>query len=147
MPIAMSPSPSPASSSRPRILFLGDDIQYCPEIYKRLQSQFDVIHPPPSDLRRPAFLQHLRDGTWGDFQAIMRPSWHTGGEMGKWDQELIGLLPQGVKVYASAGAGYDWVDVSCLAEHGSLTSMPFKRRSANGSEPSSLLALDQKSSC
>ncbi|KAI4187428.1 MAG: hypothetical protein LQ346_005496 [Caloplaca aetnensis] len=116
----MSPSPSPPSSSRPRILFLGDDIQYCPEIYKRLQSQFDVIHPPPPDLRRPAFLQHLRDGTWGEFQAIMRPSWHTGGEMGRWDQELIELLPQGVKVSASAGAGYDWVDVSCLAEHGIL---------------------------
>ncbi|KAL8903065.1 MAG: hypothetical protein Q9207_004175 [Kuettlingeria erythrocarpa] len=116
----MSPSPSPSSSSRPRILLLGDDVQYCPDIYKRLQSQFDVIHPPPSDLRRPAFLQHLRDGTWGDFQAIMRPSWHTGGEMGKWDQELIELLPQGVMVSASAGAGYDWVDVSCLAEHGIL---------------------------
>lgn len=38
--------------------------------------------------------------------------------MGQWDRELIELLPDEVKVYASAGAGYDWVDVSCLAEHG-----------------------------
>ncbi|KAL8926291.1 MAG: hypothetical protein Q9208_003013 [Pyrenodesmia sp. 3 TL-2023] len=120
MPIAMSPSPSPPSSSRPRILFLGDDVRYCPDIYKRLQAQFDIIQPPPSDLQRSAFLQHLRDGTWGDFQAIMRPSWHTGGEMGKWDKELIESLPQAVKVYASAGAGYDWVDVACLAQHGIL---------------------------
>lgn len=120
MPIAMSPSPSPPSSPRPGILFLGDDIQYCPEIHERLHSQFDIIHPPLSDLDRPTFLQHLRDGTWGDFQAIMRPSWHTGGEMGKWDKELIQLLPKGVRVSASAGAGYDWVDVVCLADHGTL---------------------------
>ncbi|KAL8670393.1 MAG: hypothetical protein Q9168_005075 [Polycauliona sp. 1 TL-2023] len=116
MPIAMTPSPPP--SDRPRILFLGDDITYNPDIYQRLASQFDIIHPSPADLQRPAFLQHLRAGSWGRFQAIMRPSWHTGGEMGNWDQELIELLPPGLKVYASAGAGYDWVDVRCLARHG-----------------------------
>lgn len=115
MPIAMSPSPPP---TRPRILFLGDGIQYSPDIYKRLQSHFDFVHPPKHDRHRPAFLQHLREGTWGDFQAIMRPSWHSGAEMGKWDEELIRLLPLGVKVSASAGAGYDWVDVGCLADHG-----------------------------
>ncbi|KAL8923135.1 MAG: hypothetical protein Q9172_003265 [Xanthocarpia lactea] len=114
----MSPSPSP--SGRSRILFLGDDIKYNPRIYERLTSHFDIIHPSPADLQRPAFLQHLRDGSWGHFQAIMRPSWHTGGEMGNWDKELIQLLPPGVKVYASAGAGYDWVDVHCLAGNGIL---------------------------
>ncbi|KAI4124904.1 MAG: hypothetical protein LQ338_004565 [Usnochroma carphineum] len=118
MPIAMSPSPPP--STRPRILFLGAGIQYCPEVYQRLQSQFDIIQPALSDLQRPAFLQHLRHRTWGDFQAIMRPSWHTGNEMGEWDRELIELLPKGVKVSASAGAGYEWVDVVCMAEHGIL---------------------------
>ncbi|KAL9640296.1 MAG: hypothetical protein Q9204_000777 [Flavoplaca sp. TL-2023a] len=116
MPMAMTPSPPP--SDRPRILFLGDDIQYNPDIYQRLASQFDIIHPQSADLHRPAFLQHLRDGSWDRFQAIMRPSWHTGGEMGNWDQELIELLPPSLKVYASAGAGYDWVDVVCLARHG-----------------------------
>ncbi|KAL8733057.1 MAG: hypothetical protein Q9181_003728 [Wetmoreana brouardii] len=119
MPIAMSPPPSP-SSSRPRILFLGDGISHRPDIYERLSSQFDIIQMPPAHRLRPAFLQHLRDGTWGDFEAIMRPSWHSGGEMGKWDKELIELLPPGVKVSASAGAGYDWVDTTCLAEHGIL---------------------------
>ncbi|CAO1601710.1 MAG: hypothetical protein LQ349_000025 [Xanthoria aureola] len=118
MPIAMTPSPPP--SDRARILFLGDDITYNPTLYQRLTSQFDIVHPPPADLQRPAFLQHLRDGSWGRFQAIMRPSWHTGGEMGNWDEELIRLLPPGLKVYASAGAGYDWVDVFALAKRGIL---------------------------
>ncbi|KAL8938698.1 MAG: hypothetical protein Q9216_003758 [Gyalolechia sp. 2 TL-2023] len=113
----MSPSPPLPPS---RILFLGDDITHNPEIYERLTSQFDIIQPPLAHLQRQPFMQHLKDKTWGDFQAIMRPSWHTGGEMGRWDRELIELLPPGVRVSASAGAGYDWVDVGCLAEHGIL---------------------------
>ncbi|KAI4196389.1 MAG: hypothetical protein LQ350_006575 [Teloschistes chrysophthalmus] len=112
--------PSSNLSNRPRILFLGTDILYNPSIYKRLVSQFDIIQPPLKDLRREPFMQHLRDGTWGDFQAIMRPSWHSGNEMERWDRETIELLPKGLKVFASAGAGYDWVDTACLAEHGIL---------------------------
>ena len=38
--------------------------------------------------------------------------------MGKWDKEIIELLPETVKVYASAGAGYDWVDTQALADRG-----------------------------
>ena len=38
--------------------------------------------------------------------------------MGLWDRELIELLPESVRVYASAGAGFDWVDTAILAEHG-----------------------------
>lgn len=38
--------------------------------------------------------------------------------MGNWDRELIELLPKAVKVYASAGAGFDWVDTETLAEYG-----------------------------
>lgn len=38
--------------------------------------------------------------------------------MGRIDRELISLLPDSVKVYASAGAGFDWVDTDILAEKG-----------------------------
>lgn len=38
--------------------------------------------------------------------------------MGNWDGELIELLPGSVRVMASAGAGYDWVDVEGLARRG-----------------------------
>lgn len=47
--------------------------------------------------------------------------------MGKWDRELIELLPKAVKVYASAGAGYDWVDTLTLAEFGELVKLRFAR--------------------
>lgn len=106
--------------TKPVILHLGDPIEYNTELYGRLKSQFDIINPHASELDRPAFLNHLRNKTWGDFVAIMRPFWNTGGEMDRWDRELIDLLPKGVKVYASAGAGYDWVDTDVLAEHGTF---------------------------
>ena len=38
--------------------------------------------------------------------------------MAPWNRELIELLPGGMKVMASAGAGFDWVDTGCLGEHG-----------------------------
>lgn len=50
--------------------------------------------------------------------------------MGNWDRELIELLPKAVKVYASAGAGFDWVDTEILAEHGEFQMLsPGKRDS------------------
>lgn len=117
MPLAGPPSP-PAMAGKPLILHLGDPIIHDLQYYHRLQSQFDFINPPASQLQRSAFINHLRKRTWGDFSAIMRPFWNTGGEMGKWDGEIIDLLPKSVKVYASAGAGYDWVDTNALADHG-----------------------------
>jgi len=38
--------------------------------------------------------------------------------MGQWDAELIELLPESVKVFASAGAGFDWADTKLLGEKG-----------------------------
>lgn len=40
--------------------------------------------------------------------------------MGRWDRELIELLPPSMQVMASAGAGFDWVDTGVLAEFGML---------------------------
>lgn len=49
--------------------------------------------------------------------------------MGRWDKELVPLLPESVKVFASAGAGYDWADVDVLADHGNLFSGCLSNRS------------------
>lgn len=37
--------------------------------------------------------------------------------MGRWDAELISLLPESVRIFASAGAGFDWADVDVLGKH------------------------------
>lgn len=55
---------------------------------------------------------------YGDFVAIFRPFFQTGGEMGQWDDELIGLLPESVRIFASAGAGFNWADVELLGRRG-----------------------------
>ena len=116
--VDIRPTPSPKPSQKPIILHLGDPIEYNHELHERLDDQFQIVRPSASDLQRPNFLNHLKNKTWGEFVAIMRPFWNTGNEMKPWDKELIELLPKGVKVYASAGAGYDWVDTEILAEHG-----------------------------
>lgn len=36
--------------------------------------------------------------------------------MGQWDNELISLLPSSVRIFASAGAGFNWADVDILGQ-------------------------------
>ena len=44
--------------------------------------------------------------------------------MGRWDAEMIPLLPKSLKVFASAGAGFDWADVDLLANAGLFPPFP-----------------------
>lgn len=108
-----------SNSTKPIVLHLGDPIKYNNDLYKQLECQFTVIRPTIEERQRPAFLAALRDKRWGDFSAVFRPWWATGGEMGRWDEEeLIPLLPGSLRVFASAGAGYDWADAGALAARG-----------------------------
>lgn len=109
------------ASEKPIILHLGDPIEFNKELYDQIATQFTIIRPSLEERQRDAFLAALKQKKWGDFQGIFRPFWNTGGEMGRWDAELIPLLPKSLKVYGSAGAGYDWMDVDILAEHGEST--------------------------
>ncbi|PSR73946.1 putative D-mandelate dehydrogenase [Coniella lustricola] len=107
-------------SSKPTILHLGGPIQYNTGLYSTLTTHFTILQPGPDLLARGPFLAALQSHAWGSFAAIMRPWWATGGEMGAWDAELIDQLPASCRVFASAGAGYDWVDVARLAQRGIL---------------------------
>ncbi|KAI1505943.1 hypothetical protein F5X99DRAFT_366633 [Biscogniauxia marginata] len=68
-------------------------------------------------MNRSDFMKTLKNKTFGDFVAMYRPFWNTGGEMGNWDKEFISLLPNSCKIFASAGAGFDWVDAAGLDVH------------------------------
>ncbi|KAJ4351964.1 uncharacterized protein N0V89_007309 [Didymosphaeria variabile] len=105
-----------SSSAKPTILHLGDDIRWNHELYKELGERFHIERS--YSIGREQFKTALREKKWGDFVGMYRPFWNTGGEMGNWDEELISLLPTSCKIYASAGAGFDWVDTKTLAEHG-----------------------------
>jgi lactate dehydrogenase-like 2-hydroxyacid dehydrogenase len=108
------------AEAKPIILHLGDPIQFNPDLYAQLDKTCTIICPSLADRQRDAWLKALRDRKWGDFEAVFRPFWNTGGEMGRWDAEMIPLLPKSLKIFASAGAGYDWADVDLLAEAGIL---------------------------
>ncbi|KAL1798935.1 hypothetical protein ACET3X_002972 [Alternaria dauci] len=118
-PYQSSPLTSNTSaSSKPTILHLGDDIRWNHELYAKLNDTFNIIRT--HSMGREDFKKALKEKTWGDFVGMYRPFWNTGGEMGNWDKELIDLLPPSCKIYASAGAGFDWVDVKYLASHGTI---------------------------
>ncbi|EOA86498.1 hypothetical protein ACJQWK_08627 [Exserohilum turcicum] len=110
--------PEGSISSKPTILHLGDDIRWNHDLYAELQSKFHIVRT--YSMARQDFIHALRDKRWGDFVGMYRPFWNTGGEMGNWDEELISLLPSSCKIYASAGAGFDWVDTRTLAQHGTI---------------------------
>ncbi|KAK2617012.1 hypothetical protein QQS21_000103 [Conoideocrella luteorostrata] len=117
--ITTAPTSSPSSAPKPRrVLHLGDPIRFNPSTHDLLSSQYEVLRPSTDERQRGPFIQALKDGKWGEFEAIFRPFWQTGGEMGDWNEELITLLPKSVKVFASAGAGFDWVDTKMLGARG-----------------------------
>lgn len=107
-----------ATPKRPVVLHIGDPIKYNPGTYAEFSAEFEVIRPSAAERERSEFIVALKERRWGDFSAIFRPFWGTGGEMGRWDAEVISLLPNTVKVFASAGAGFDWADTELLGEKG-----------------------------
>ncbi|KAF2875848.1 D-mandelate dehydrogenase-like protein [Massariosphaeria phaeospora] len=111
-----TPAPASSAQEKPTVLHLGDDIRWNHDLYKELGNRFRIERS--YTLGRDEFKKALRERRWGDFVAMYRPFWNTGGEMGNWDLELISLLPKSCKIYASAGAGFDWVDTKTMAEHG-----------------------------
>ncbi|KAJ0123742.1 hypothetical protein J7T55_012211 [Diaporthe amygdali] len=99
--------------AKPIVLHIGDPIKYNHEFYENeFLKRFDIRHN--EDLDRASFIKALKDKKYGEFSAIFRPHFQTGGEMGQWDEELISLLPPSVRIFASAGAGFNWADVDAL---------------------------------
>src|ERR1700761_3514893 len=101
---------------KPVILHLGDPIKYNISLYEQLASRYTIIRPSAEERSRPEFIKALREQRWGNFAAIMRPFFGSGGEMGRLDRQLVPDLPPSLKVYASAGAGFDWADIDVMAD-------------------------------
>ncbi|KAI9692617.1 MAG: hypothetical protein M1822_006848 [Bathelium mastoideum] len=101
---------------KPTVLHLGDDVKWNHALYRQLQDKFQIVRS--YSMPRNEFMQALKTRRFGNFVAMYRPFWNTGGEMGNWDDELISLLPKSCKIFTSAGAGFDWVDTKRLAQSG-----------------------------
>ena len=125
--------------TKPTILHLGDPIIYNHSLHSQLSSKYTIINPAPPSLERSAFKKHLQDGTWGDFSAIMRPFWNTGGEMGRWDKELIELLPTSMRVMNTEVAVYESDDTGVLAEFGMCVCISFMQRADSYAIPDCMI--------
>lgn len=51
---------------------------------------------------------------YGDFDGIVKFAVETGNGASPWDDELISLLPSSVKLFAAAGAGFDYLSLPAL---------------------------------
>lgn len=109
---------SSSASSKPIILHIGDPVKWNTELHEELSKHYTFVRPSTEERQRKNFIQGLKEKRWGNFCAIFRPFWNTGGEMGNWDKEMVPLIPSSCKVFASAGAGFDWADTVLLAGQG-----------------------------
>ena len=73
--------------AKPILLHLGDDIRWNHELYEKLEERFDIKRS--HSMNRTDFKAALEAKQFGDFVAMYRPFWSTGGEMGNWDEELM----------------------------------------------------------
>jgi len=73
--------------AKPIVLHLGDDIRWNHDLYSTLQEHFEIKRS--YSMSRTEFKQALKESKFGDFVAMYRPFWNTGGEMGNWDDELM----------------------------------------------------------
>jgi hypothetical protein len=76
-----------SSQPKPTILHLGDDIKWNHDLYDKLTQKFNIIRT--HSIKRDDFKRALQEKKYGNFVAMYRPFWNTGGEMGNWDAELM----------------------------------------------------------
>ncbi|KAI2981298.1 hypothetical protein CBS147344_9709 [Aspergillus niger] len=103
--------------TKPIILHLGDPIAYNHDLYNGpLSTRFTIIRD--TSPTREAFIEALKTNKYGPFVAIFRPHFSSGTTMSPWDADLVSLLPPSVKIFASAGAGYNDISVPSLTARG-----------------------------
>lgn len=73
--------------SKPGLLHCGDNVRWNHDLYAKLDEKFDIKRS--HSMNRDEFKNALQSKQFGDFLAIFRPFYSTGGEMGRWDKELM----------------------------------------------------------
>ncbi|BCS00349.1 D-mandelate dehydrogenase-like dehydrogenase [Aspergillus luchuensis] len=110
-------TPTNSTMTKPIILHLGDPIAYNHDLYNGpLSTRFTIIRD--TSPTREAFIEALKSDKYGPITALLRPHFSSGKTMSPWDTELISLLPPSVKIFASAGAGYNDIHIPSLTARG-----------------------------
>ncbi|GAA5825695.1 hypothetical protein JCM11251_000340 [Rhodosporidiobolus azoricus] len=100
---------SPSVQQRPQVL-LADKITLAQSVYEELKEQVDFI--PLASSSREEFISDCKT-KYQDAQALYRHFNRDSNKiLGKYDDELLSALPEGLQFIASNGAGYDAIDVT-----------------------------------
>ncbi|KAI9674729.1 MAG: hypothetical protein M1817_001633 [Caeruleum heppii] len=108
-------------SSRPKVLLLGQ-IDHATDLWNSLSDKADLIEPTARS--REEFVKECHDGALDGVVAVYR----TFGSVqitGRFDEELVKVLPGSLKFIAHNGAGYDQIDVAaCTARDIRVSNTP-----------------------
>ncbi|KAF2199950.1 glyoxylate reductase [Delitschia confertaspora ATCC 74209] len=98
----------------PKVLLLGE-IEHAHESWNSLSSFAELI--TPKSTTRADFLEELKSGQLDGVLVIYR-TFASADQTGKFDAEVIKLLPESIKFICHNGAGYDQVDVHACTDRG-----------------------------
>ncbi|KAI9814433.1 MAG: hypothetical protein M1827_003289 [Pycnora praestabilis] len=106
---------------KPKVLLLGV-IDHAHDAWKSLGEVAELIEPEA--VERSEFIKEVKDGGLDGVVAIYR----TFGSFtitGRFDEELVNLLPSSVKFISHNGAGYDQIDIAvCTAKGIRVSNVP-----------------------
>ncbi|KAI4248776.1 MAG: hypothetical protein LQ352_005804 [Teloschistes flavicans] len=102
------------SSRKPIVLLLGE-VLHAQDEWRALSSLAELREVRDGDRKR--FLGDCRSGVHDGILAISR-TYDSVELTGRFDQELIDLLPQSLKFISHNGAGYDQIDAEACANRG-----------------------------
>lgn len=100
--------------SQPAALLIGE-ITHARAEWEQLSSTLTLKEFPSGT--RAEFLQKCKNGEYDDVLVIYRSNVSTKFT-GRFDDELIAVLPKSVKYIVHNGAGYDSIDVPAVTEAG-----------------------------
>ncbi|KAF4633805.1 hypothetical protein G7Y89_g4306 [Cudoniella acicularis] len=99
---------------KPQVLLLGE-IDHAHKEWSSLSSIANVIEPKARS--REEFIEECKSGAFDKISVAYR-TFQSVAITGLIDEELVSVLPKGLKFIAHNGAGYDQIDVHACTAHG-----------------------------
>ncbi|GAA6012903.1 hypothetical protein JCM10207_008371 [Rhodosporidiobolus poonsookiae] len=114
---------SPSISNRKQQILVADDIKLAQDVYAGFKDTYEFI--PLSSSSRAEFIADCKT-KYADCAALYRHFNRDSNKiLGKYDDELVSALPEGLKFIASNGAGYDAFDVNaCTSRKIQIANVP-----------------------
>ncbi|KAG0199536.1 hypothetical protein BGX28_007232 [Mortierella sp. GBA30] len=103
---------------KPNVIFIAP-VSYAHQELEDFEEYFTV-----HEGGREEFIRRCKKGKYDGYAAILWP-YAASGNVGKFDQELVSVLPESISIIALAKAGHDVVDIeACTAKGITVTNTP-----------------------